>query len=261
MYKESAAEKIPVPMPKKPRPPYIEHGNAEKFNQKVIKPWFDMQPKESEFLDIYPQSEISRNLDYLRKRKKRFEKKTDKAKIAEFSLLQGFGDEFWLPEASVVPCSEYDDIARGVDFVITFEENGEFNHLGIDATTGGLSDYLEKIDRIRNDFKKGKLRQIKYFEADEPEIEKGRLNIPVVILRIDPYKTRELMQTMSKNVNDRTRDEVLFLENFRSDVIEEIKEQLKEEIDMIKKEVPGKDPKKKKLIKAHERVLKEIEKR
>ena len=60
MYKEFGAQELPAPMPplpkkKEDRPPYVEFGNAEKFNQKIIKPWHELKPAIGDFDDIYAQ--------------------------------------------------------------------------------------------------------------------------------------------------------------------------------------------------------------
>ncbi|MFZ2253060.1 MAG: hypothetical protein WAW13_02685 [Minisyncoccia bacterium] len=121
------------------------------------------------FIDLYGESNVARDLQTVTRLKAGFERDEAKhmAEVLEAIIYEQITQSEWLgPNAETIRPSEYDDFVNGVDLIVEFDDTESSRHLalGVDITFG--SDTMrKKFTRIRNEIHEDKLAEVKYFES------------------------------------------------------------------------------------------------
>ncbi|MFH0779738.1 MAG: hypothetical protein V1928_02655 [Parcubacteria group bacterium] len=202
-----------------------ERTESEEFNKKIIKPWQELRPKETEFTGVYSAEEIKRDLDLVKKIKNSqdyVDAKTEAAIVAEYGLPYLIEDEQILGAASVSLASEFDDLKRGVDLVLRYSAEGNDYYVAIDFKTnaGGREDdyrVRESVNKSIDDVRSNRLREIKYFVGSQDNSKK-RIEAPRIVVVFDSEEMLQLRDILPIPLNKRT--------HVQKEKIEKIKESL-----------------------------------
>ncbi|MCX6762643.1 MAG: hypothetical protein NT093_02560 [Candidatus Moranbacteria bacterium] len=112
-------------------------------------------------------------------------------KIFEQIVLENFGK--WIAEnVSVQEASRFDDLKNGVDAVAEIKRPAETNYLALalDATHG--NNVTNKLARIRDQIKTGKMTEVKYYQSPDDSFRGKLLQVPRVVIGADKFKVMEL---------------------------------------------------------------------
>ncbi|MBI5071589.1 hypothetical protein HZB93_01715 [Candidatus Falkowbacteria bacterium] len=179
------------------------YTDDENFNREIAQPWKRSAFDPYEFIGKpYPRGEVEGDLKKIDDIKKspdfRHERGSETVAL-EYVLMDGIKVHGWFGDEveSVRKTSEYDDVKNGVDFVVTFydEESGQFVNLAIDATTAVDRFVLDrKKERIFRKLGFGEMAKVKYFE--DPDGNRGKVEMPCVVLALGPEKTFELQKML-----------------------------------------------------------------
>lgn len=238
-------------MSPKERIPNVSEELFSEFFLSLKKEWDDLRPiKHNEkdkpipgteydhFKDVYDELELKRDQREVEELKKKFTEKAPIAVIGEYIIMHGIWDFQWISEeVEVIPTHEFDDIKRGTDFVMRFEdENNTSFYLGVDVTTAAdqivIRDKRKKINRYLN---KGDLEHLKYFEDQDSIVNgeikpiKGELEVPKVIIIFDPKEAERILFILER-MKKRSKLSVKERENLIPEekaIIEEEKQELK----------------------------------
>ena len=157
----------------------------------------------------YDKDMIRRDQEYVLKREARFnmeatpesEEAKKIATVFEAIIHEQTELSDWLgPEASTVSTSRYDDIANGTDTIVRFQREDEADaHLGLAIDVTFSPDIREKLDDVKEDIKRGKLTEIKYFALPDPEnpdeyTSMGRLKVPRVVIGVSKKSVSDLAE-------------------------------------------------------------------
>ncbi len=189
------------------------------------------RPNMDDFVEIYGPEEISKNKEYLNliKRyikeekekmsfddKKVYENNEKRGRVFEIMLADQIHDGGWFSfDAMATRTSEFDDIARGVDLVIEFnEEEVKRLAIAVDASTSSDIKIIEKkIKRNIDSLIKGSEKlNIKYFESQIPDENnnyyKGEIKdlVPVVIA-LDKSNANKIFDSFSKLISLEKRND------------------------------------------------------
>jgi hypothetical protein len=175
----------------------------ENFNREIARTWKNSAPNPEKFIgqpyarevvagDMKRVGEIKKSSDYVYERR-------SEAVALEYVLMEGIKVHGWFGDSvtSVEKTSEYDDLMNGADFVVTFhdEDTDRFVHLAIDATTSSDEKVIfRKADKNFEKLGRGKMTEIKYFE--DPDGNRGKTEMPRVILELSPERTVALQKLM-----------------------------------------------------------------
>ncbi len=203
----------------------------ENFNREIARPWRDSAFDSGEFIgnpyarqeveaDIKRIGEIKRSPDYIHER-------GSEAVALEYVLMEGIKVHGWFGESvlSVQKASEHDDVMNGTDFVVTFhdEDADKFVYLAIDATTSADQSVLRrKADKNFEKLARGKMTEIKYFE--DPDGNRGQVEMPRVILALSPEKTVALQKLMveAPSLTEDAREKFEFLASIQKQLLQSI---------------------------------------
>jgi hypothetical protein len=233
----------------------------EQFNQKVVAIWKELRPKYKEFKKIYPLEEIKKDIEGVERIKSSEDwiaRTKDDPIILEYILMEGIEGADWLGANTIVtPTAEYDDIKRGVDFVVSFfdDKDETWHYLAIDATVKSdetkilREDILPTLKRLE----KGELTKIKYFHSTDPkDKEIGQLELPKVVIKLKGDMLKELVDTVNKSKRE------LAGHPASQDIKKQIREQIESAIETIEKtRIPGSQAQK--LIAKHQKILEFLE--
>lgn len=195
----------------------------------------------NKFSGIYSPSSILNDQKHTADIRKNFIDKTERADIFE-SIIANFAENAeWFNNAYVIETEEYDDVANGVDFVLEIEtDDNEVLRLALDVTVGEESTKQEKISRIVNEIKMGKLTKVKYFQSEAEFDDDGNqkmlplYQIPKIILSIEKDKLDDLCKKIVQvTKNEKGTNKALSEIDFKNEIIDEIVTQLQEIINLI----------------------------
>lgn len=146
-----------------------EHPMIMKMHEKAEKILADDAIDPHDFIDLYGEENVARDLETVAKLKAKFEVDDTKhaAEVLEALIYEQAELSDWLgPNAETIRPSEYDDLINGTDLIVQFSSNNSTNHLalGIDITFGSQT-MRKKFDRIKNEIDDDELAKIKYFES------------------------------------------------------------------------------------------------
>lgn len=147
-------------------------GN-EDFDDKIIEPLLAERPKETNFSDRHTEVEIQADLARVREIQNSTEYDRERSKfsvMAEYALIAGLPQREWFGEdVTAWQTSEYDDVCRGVDMVVTITNPDDPDHdivFGVDVTTADKDTILgKKILSEAQRLVNGQRTEIKYFNG------------------------------------------------------------------------------------------------
>lgn len=180
----------------------------EVFDEKVMEQWEEVRPQLSDFVDDYGFETISEDQEYLERRRRDLGPKSQTSRKLEYMVMDGIYSRNWLgQDTEVVPASEYDDVAHGVDVVVRFDrgEDQEPLYLLIDVTTSADGDVLEdKIVRHVDRLQRGQLAKVKYYRSDEDD-RRGIVTAPLAIIGTNGERTRQLFDNFRMALRESDR--------------------------------------------------------
>jgi len=182
----------------------LERVDREKAHKKA-ESVLSGRVKESDFVDVYGEQEVARDLEKVEELKRKFvgdqtPESAETKKIADIFeaivLEHGELSEWFGENGFTVGVSEYDDFINGVDMVVEFckVEKSETPHLALGMDVTFTSDTTAKFDRLREQIENGQLAKVKYFSSEHSNIRGGMDNIPEVIVGVDRKTVEELME-------------------------------------------------------------------
>lgn len=165
-------------------------GNHE-FDDKIIEPLLHERPKETAFNDRHSQTEIQADLARVREIQNSSEYTRERgvaSVMAEYALIAGLPQREWLGEdVTAWQTSEFDDVCRGVDVVVTITDPNDPEHdivFGIDITTADQDLVLKrKIMTEAQRLVRGQRTALKYFNGAE------KMNRYIIGLSTDQART------------------------------------------------------------------------
>jgi len=201
------------------------HSKAEKVLGDPIDPY--------DFSDIY--RDVDRDVAYVKKMEKTFKEDAEQsspelreirksARVFEAIVHEQTELSEWFGQsATTITPSRFDDIKNGVDDIVEFQEGpGTASHLAlaIDVTTS--PDMRAKLDRIREEIKRGHLTEIKYFKSEVLDIKGLRQNVPRVVVGAERKTIHNLMELWLNNDTRALAEhpiQIQMLEEIRSQLI------------------------------------------
>ncbi|MFA7285384.1 MAG: hypothetical protein WC011_00850 [Candidatus Paceibacterota bacterium] len=197
------------PIPLSENPKLMKHLHEKKA--KIVD---QFRPKEMDFVDIYPESEILADLEEMRKIEENFHNneeqkyKTELSSLLEAVLADQIESNNWLGEnTEVVPASRYDDIKYGVDIVSIYREEDSEEYLGLGVDVAFANDkrnIISKLDGIKLLLKNGLIPKLKYFE-DPSTGEHKELLVPKVVVGTRQSSAEKLLKTWGGESADRNK--------------------------------------------------------
>lgn len=204
---------------------YVEN---EVFNKKVVGLWNRVRPRMGEFTYFEPRDlalvkEIEHSSSYIHER-------AESAVGLEYAVMQGIHDAEWFGEgAAVTPMSKYDDLVNHLDAVVALRAGSEPMYLGLDVTSSGTYDIIErKLKQTADLLNEGRLAKVKYFVDDETG-EHKQIAVPRVVIAATPEAVGGLMESMVERPKDVARDPI------QLEVLEEALEQLQFGLEVLEK--------------------------
>ena len=191
---------------------------------------------EGDFSNLYSQAEIDKDVEYVEKRKLEFsngqkEEGDNQENIklsAIFEAIVVVARDWFGKDCQTLKTADFDDIANGIDVVTEFpkrEEGGTSSEpigLAIDVTFN--MEFEGKIDRIRDEIKKGKLPMVKYFR---PGGKDAQVRKPEIV-RAVVGASRDTVIGLAETLIAATKNpKILFENQFQFQALDEIIYQLK----------------------------------
>lgn len=179
--------------------PVLERG-YEKASRILNTPEYSIQ--ESEFVPVYGQEAIDRDLAHVAKLEGYFkqndspEAKNSKkiADVLEAIVLTQSEMSNWMGDAKTLRSSRYDDYVNKVDMLAEWHTPGEGSRvlgLGVDVTFG-FSGVQKKLREIKAEIDAGKLGSIRYFKDERGDIMGTRNNVPRTVIGVSQPVVQEL---------------------------------------------------------------------
>src|SRR3989344_8468544 len=207
--------------------------DSPELRKKYLGYYDNERPDPEDFLDTFPdkhQAEtiIREDLRSVKKREDEFpEKASERGRLAERLLYYLINKKGLLgSRAEAIATSRFDDIFRGVDFVLGFPAADSVTSkqkkrwLAVDITVSEDKEKLEtKSKALEKELQRGSLPQVRYFQSD-PET-KGPTRMPKIILPLN----RDEIEQMAKLLTEKVPDNVIFRllqENITNRLKEEI---------------------------------------
>lgn len=220
-----------------------------KKNFEAIKKKFDeRRPQMDEFSVAkggpYSAAEVARDQAWLTGKKQRIfvqgargvnAEMEEKRQYAEYVFMElvDSGELFENDMVAVVPGSEYDDLNNGADAVVTFcDENGnpDFSFsVDVKAALTAASENVEKVETlVREKIYSGAGSSVKYFthkNAETGEVARRAIDVPNLILWIEPESVKDLMSALSKKEKEKTQGDTRLLNRFQKMIYQDIVKQ------------------------------------
>jgi len=184
----------------------INQSSLAKKVNKIFEGKESMAILMSDFIKIYGEDEIKKDRDEVVRLKKIFkENETQESKeVKDYAdALEKVTNECielnnWLGEyAFTYSTSVYDDYKNGIDSIIEFTDEEEFDlsHMGLafDFTYG--SNVFKKLERIKNNLDKKELSEIKYFASENTDYKGPIKKIPRLVIGANRETVDDLMET------------------------------------------------------------------
>jgi hypothetical protein len=180
-------------------------------------------PKEEDFADIFPRTEIKTDTELVQRIEKNYALHTERGEILEETLLQQIYHSCWFGDnCETVRTTKFDDFTNHTDFVIEWDAEDEIR-LAVDTTVTNDIEIIEKkVIRIQNELNKKRGATIKYFQSNltwGDNQEKGKIeDVPSVIINFDYENLKKLCEmVISKNGKEKlekTSLQIYILEDF-----------------------------------------------
>lgn len=163
-----------------------------------------------EFKNVYPESELKVDREYVAKKEKQFVEADLKSsnegrfygQVLEL-LITELGNS-WLP-GEVFKSSKFDDYKNAIDVFWEMEDdNGVIFRAGLDATLDER-EIKNKLDEILDEYAVGKFHGTKYFRSELGQTQ-GRLTSPRFIVVADRYEIAELARLYIREKNAASKE-------------------------------------------------------
>jgi hypothetical protein len=198
------------------------------------------------FSDIYTPLELKRDGREVQKIKNSptFKERDPITVVGEYIIMEGIWHLQWISEdVEILPTHEFDDIKRGTDFVLRFEDEKETNfYLGVDVTTSSDNTVIkDKRGKILEFLAKGDLEHLQYFEDPDLKIEgkvkgkKGQFELPKIVIVLNPKDAEEMLYILLK-IKARQKLPLKYRQNIIPEEAGEIKKQ-QEEMEFVRSRV------------------------
>ncbi|MBI1975331.1 MAG: hypothetical protein HYS57_03150 [Parcubacteria group bacterium] len=168
---------------------------------------FDVaKPRLEDFGGIYPESIIRGDLAYVKRRKAAARwmlASNERAHLLEAILWQFGEQQNWFGEqVMTAPTSEFDDVARGSDFVLELDAGKSTVRVAVDVTLANdISRFNEKWQQLLKFACRAgedpRPVQLKYFRSELDPTFRGRVIMPHIILGMDSSRYNDLVQAIS----------------------------------------------------------------
>lgn len=175
---------------------------AEEIALERMKKGSEPRLKEENFSDIYPTSEIRKDVDLTKRLEKGHVLHTEKGEILEEVLRQEIYHACWFGEnCETVQTTKFDDLTNHTDFVIELDTDDRIK-LAVDTTVTNDMEVIEKkVIRIKNELDKKTGTTIKYFQSNltwEDNPEKGEIeDIPSIIIAFDYDNLKKMCEIIA----------------------------------------------------------------
>lgn len=159
------------------------HRTAEKMlNEDAIDP--------HDFVSLYGEENVARDLAYAEKREKGFTRDANKvyAEVLEAVLYDQIELSDWFgPKARTIKTSFFDDIVNGSDLILELEElNQTLSHLSLSVdVTFGTTTEEKKFAAIKEKIDAGTLGEIKYFHSEKTGKSEKKNHVPQVVIGVE----------------------------------------------------------------------------
>lgn len=236
-----------------------------KFEERVVEQWQSLKPRLQDFIGDknYAPGEVRQDLDEMREKGSRIltklsfgrEREYQLAEETEFCLMEAFQNFGWFSEeVTVSPASDFDDLFRGVDFVLTFADDPRrAARLAVDVTIAFDADIIvEKERRIRDRLERGQMTEVKYFVDDQDKAATGRIKAPHIVIAVLPIVAEEFRDLIAKGRSLSFIDQKR-IEEIKTELLARIDEQLRKYIDFLST-LPSGTPNVKNIIASYDRV-------
>lgn len=156
------------------------------------------------FRSCYDAQTIANDRKYVERRKRQFDTESHHAgpngltlgevrklaEVLEYQILNGINVGKWLPACTAIKTSEYDDIANGVDLVVSYKNGSGSGHMGLGVDISFSHNLQTKFQRIKEeidlyDGRDNFLGEVKYFSDRTTGHRKGLTGIPRVVAALD----------------------------------------------------------------------------
>lgn len=190
--------------------------------------------KQIESKGIYNEIDIERDKRKILAIKNKFKKDaTQRSEILEAVLTEQIELSNWLGDnSSTVETTKYDDYINHTDFIVEFPNDKNINRLAIDVTVSNDTNTLdEKYEYIKNQLDNNKGADIKYFQSEFNQDEKGPLSdIPRVVIAMDQENIQKLSHVIAKILKKEISKKELACNPLQLEILEDIISQLKEQL-------------------------------
>lgn len=169
-----------------------------------------------------------------------FENKGENAIVGEIVIMDMIYQlQLMTEDVEVFPTSDFDDIKRGIDFVLRFGDGDKFAYLGVDVkTTNDQTKINEYRERVLKNLRRCDLGNLKYFEDEDSEIF-GQYDLPMIVIPFNPEDAlvmEDIMLKMKKS-EKLTPDEENKVSIIKQKITEEITKQIEEIVEFLKKQI------------------------
>jgi hypothetical protein len=164
----------------------------------------DGEIKMDDFVHLYGEGRLQEDKLYVEERERSFKESNDEedrqnlkwSRVFEGILHQEGEQSNWFgPQATTIKTSRFDDYKNGVDEIIEFEkEDSSFSFLALAVDATFSHDTKDKLKRIKKEIDSGELASIRYFAAENVDIQKELKSIPHVIVGADRKTVAELSE-------------------------------------------------------------------
>lgn len=184
-----------IAVPRSPENEWIEKLTFERLYEAAVESLNSEKVRCSDFRDLYDPAMIKADLEYVRQKRLEFGEADDIRKwatILEVVIHEQIELSEWLGSGvTTVRASDYDDIRNGIDTIVEFLlEGAQPNYLALAVDVTFSPNIEDKLERIKQSIREGKLGYVKYFKSERF---RGELRqVPVVVVGTDIVTAKQL---------------------------------------------------------------------
>jgi hypothetical protein len=180
----------------------LEKADIDKAHARALETMRISQLNEEDFIGIYPEEEIRKDLSQVHKLESQFQQRESSfdqenkkiADILEAIVLEHGMESYWFGEdARTRKTSKYDDYVNGVDLVVEFGDEPE-SPLGLAVDVTFSQDSMKKFERNRMQIERGELSMVKYYHSELTGKRKKLDYLPYVVIGASKKTVLELAE-------------------------------------------------------------------
>jgi len=232
--------------------------SEEIFDEKIGNVWESLRPRPEQFVDsfkqptgVYPAEAVFKDKQWVEAARRGHDQKPESSRELEMCFIEGVYEHGWLGEdVEVIPASNYDDYANGVDVILVIGrgEGAKPLLLGVDVTTSDdITVDDQKIHRnirvLNGTWRKRKLHgrteaetaaagyqdpnymtEVNYFPGAN-EIDPGTVRLPTVVVGTDWKNSKDLYGSFVRSLREEPT-ESLDRHTIQYELIRQIQRQL-----------------------------------